>query len=182
MKLFERLNVFAHVCRASAKHKLCAARMDEAIADIRKLETIIRETMSLGDDHAVQCQYIEDTDLSKLVSFPERLREVLNDNVSDDSRPTPCEHEYGLPQHSGSVGSVWTCNKCEHRRFSEPVDSEHKPSRDYEALYNDLIYQVAKKHPGESRHYTAKRYIVERETPNPSACASAESGQTEGKK
>jgi len=30
-------------------------------------------------------------------------------------------------------------------------------------MYDDLIYQVANKWPGESRHETAKRYIMERE-------------------
>jgi chromosome segregation ATPase len=30
-------------------------------------------------------------------------------------------------------------------------------------LYHDLIMQVAKKYPGESRHDTAKRYILDRE-------------------
>ena len=30
-------------------------------------------------------------------------------------------------------------------------------------LYFDLIHQVEKKYPGESRHETAKRYIRERE-------------------
>jgi chromosome segregation ATPase len=33
-----------------------------------------------------------------------------------------------------------------------------------ESKYNDLIMQVEKRWPGESRHETAKRYIVERET------------------
>lgn len=40
--------------------------------------------------------------------------------------------------------------------------------------YNDLIYQVATKYPGESRHDTAKRYIKERETPNPDQCGAAD--------
>lgn len=33
-----------------------------------------------------------------------------------------------------------------------------------EALYNDLIMQVARKFDGESRHNTAKRYIIQAET------------------
>lgn len=36
--------------------------------------------------------------------------------------------------------------------------------RDYKELYLDLIMQVGKYHPGESRHDTAKRYIVNAET------------------
>lgn len=36
--------------------------------------------------------------------------------------------------------------------------------------YHDLIMQVGKKHPGESRHDTAKRYIVNAEAPKPGDC------------
>ena len=46
---------------------------------------------------------------------------------------------------------------------------------DFEALYHDLIMEVANKYPGESRHLTAKRYIRERETPNPDLVAAADS-------
>jgi hypothetical protein len=42
-----------------------------------------------------------------------------------------------------------------------------------EKKYNELLYEVAKKFPDESRHETAKRYIKERED---SAC-SAEPAQ-----
>jgi hypothetical protein len=35
-----------------------------------------------------------------------------------------------------------------------------------EALYHELIMQVSQKFPGESRHETAKRYIIERENRN----------------
>lgn len=37
--------------------------------------------------------------------------------------------------------------------------------------YHDLIFQVGNSWPNETRHETAKRYIIERETPNPDACA-----------
>jgi hypothetical protein len=33
------------------------------------------------------------------------------------------------------------------------------------ALYSDLIMCVGNKHPGESRHETAKRYLIHAETP-----------------
>jgi hypothetical protein len=49
---------------------------------------------------------------------------------------------------------------------AEPSAPAELP-KDYEALYYELIYEVATKHPsGESRHETAKRYIRERETPS----------------
>ena len=36
--------------------------------------------------------------------------------------------------------------------------------RDTQAKYDELLYAVAKKYPGESRHDTALRYIRDRET------------------
>ena len=46
-------------------------------------------------------------------------------------------------------------------------------------LYNDLIYQVANVHPNESRHETAKRYIMEAEQPsnNQAECAALQEGE-----
>ncbi len=45
--------------------------------------------------------------------------------------------------------------------------------RQLQDKYHDLLYQVARKHPGESRHETAKRYIQEAETPQDNTEASA---------
>lgn len=35
--------------------------------------------------------------------------------------------------------------------------------KDYEKLYNELLYAVSRKFPNESRHETALRYILETE-------------------
>lgn len=43
-----------------------------------------------------------------------------------------------------------------------------------EALYQDLIMQVACRFPNESRHETAKRYISERENTEPVECKEVE--------
>ena len=72
-----RLLVFLHICSCNPTHKLCGERMREAIEDIDKLETIIREMVFINYDHEVVANYREDVDLSGKVSFPERLREVL---------------------------------------------------------------------------------------------------------
>ena len=37
------------------------------------------------------------------------------------------------------------------------------PQKDETPLYNELIYAVARKYEGETRHQTALRYILERE-------------------
>ena len=58
---------------------------------------------------------------------------------------------------------------------NEPA-TRQTDTRDFKELYYELIMEVAKKWPDETRHETAKRYIVERETPDPNACASAEKG------
>ncbi len=57
--------------------------------------------------------------------------------------------------------------------------ADQSQSRDYEALYYELLFQVQNKYQGETRHETAKRYIMEREKPD--ANAVAESVQCEGK-
>lgn len=59
----------------------------------------------------------------------------------------------------------WNCRfgaaiKAAQHRVAVGVDE-----RDYKALYLDLIMQVAKKYPGETRHDTAKKYIRFCETP-----------------
>lgn len=46
------------------------------------------------------------------------------------------------------------------------------PSPDPQSLYNELLYAVATKHEGETRHATALRYIRERENPAKGADAS----------
>lgn len=46
-------------------------------------------------------------------------------------------------------------------RLAERLVSRHK----FRDLYHDLIMSVGNKTPGESRHDTAKRYIVEAEAP-----------------
>ena len=44
--------------------------------------------------------------------------------------------------------------------------ADYKSLFDYKLLYFELIMQVAKKFPGETRHETALRYIVECQIPN----------------
>ena len=53
--------------------------------------------------------------------------------------------------------------------------------KELRARYDELIYQVATKYPGESRHDTAKRYIYERETEPLQAASAADSRSTEDK-
>ena len=52
----------------------------------------------------------------------------------------------------------------------------HAKDREIEelrGLYMELLYAVASKHPDESRHVTALRYIRERETPSIDAAKGA---------
>lgn len=46
-----------------------------------------------------------------------------------------------------------------HMGTSHLVHDLHAELKRVRALYEELLYQVATKHPGESRHETAKRYI-----------------------
>jgi hypothetical protein len=66
-------------------------------------------------------------------------------------------------QHDG----MWVCS-ADRRHFGMLLQSSHADGKaqepDYNALYHELLLEVAKKYPGESRHETARRYIRERET------------------
>ena len=46
---------------------------------------------------------------------------------------------------------------------ADEIDRMNGHDKKLRKKYNDLIYQVETKHPGESRHETAKRYIHEHE-------------------
>lgn len=57
-------------------------------------------------------------------------------------------------------------------RSLPPTDA---PSvRELQAKYNELLFAVARKHPGESRHETALRYIRNAEAPNTEVAALAQ--------
>ena len=52
--------------------------------------------------------------------------------------------------------------------------------RDYKALYLELLYQVGNKHPGETRHQTALRYLQRAEQSGNTAGAKAAQGGSHG--
>jgi hypothetical protein len=85
----------------------------------------------------------------------------------------------------GGCGSYWNraCPQCQDAALASGTkeSTEDDASREaakrmsvrgpsstslvnYEALYNELLYQVARKHPNETRHETALRYIRQAET------------------
>jgi hypothetical protein len=51
------------------------------------------------------------------------------------------------------------------------------PQDDYQSRYFDLLLSVGQKHAGESRHETAKRYIMKAEEPNGIASAASAHGE-----
>ena len=53
------------------------------------------------------------------------------------------------------------------------VDAMFAEIKRLRALYNDLIMCVGNKHPGESRHETAKRYLINAESPVISTASAA---------
>jgi hypothetical protein len=56
--------------------------------------------------------------------------------------------------------------------YAHPQPATDK-AEDYKAKYLELIMQVGNKHPGESRHETALRYIKRAEEPKNTACAAS---------
>jgi len=67
-----------------------------------------------------------------------------------------CEGDIVVPEPD--IGGEWV----RYKHYAE-LEIENQRLR---ALYDDLIYQVANKHPNESRHETAKRYIMQAEQPS----------------
>lgn len=104
------------------------------------------------------------------------------------------ELEAALATEPPADGSLWTwrcldCNawtvdtgrgasECGHcgtiKPFGASLVCYDQPSAAYKTLYFELLYEVARKHPGESRHETARRYIRQAETPSNAACAAAD--------
>ena len=66
----------------------------------------------------------------------------------------------------GSIGRVVPSELIGWRIHNQPPAGEAPaPAEDYKALYHDLLLQVVRKHPSETRHETAKRYIKQAEEP-----------------
>lgn len=61
---------------------------------------------------------------------------------------SPTEYDYGVLMAVAGL-----------RQKLAALRQQRGEERDYKALYFDLLYQVGKKHPGETRHETAKRYL-----------------------
>lgn len=64
---------------------------------------------------------------------------------------------------------------CLNALLSSLEGTPETPTADISAKYHELLYQVSRKHPGESRHETALRYIqqAERGSDKAQACAAS---------
>jgi hypothetical protein len=113
------------------------------------------------------------------------------DRRQRDEPPCRCGHfrrEHKETWDPEALKSFWFCSGCDREHKKYPA-THHQPEvppvapvvgpaaseepKDYQALYFELIYEVAIKHPGESRHETARRYIREREQPRNSQATAA---------
>ena len=56
--------------------------------------------------------------------------------------------------------------KDQHNHWTKIMNEKDEEIEQLEYAYNDLILSVKTKHENESRHATAKRYIIERERKN----------------
>jgi hypothetical protein len=72
---------------------------------------------------------------------------------------------------SSSASGAAPCSNCgceerDHRGIlTYRCPAGPAPQENIKALYYELLYEVARKHPGETRHQTALRYIRQAETP-----------------
>ena len=70
--------------------------------------------------------------------------------------------KYGECEHGNNYV---TCDLCRAQHWPQEVIGKlQAENEELKNKYYDLLLQVAKKFPDESRHETAKRYIQERET------------------
>ena len=82
------------------------------------------------------------------------------------------------PKFCYNCGEIWSMCQCDIPACTYPelvsklrqkikeLSSEaprEEWSHDFKTLYHDLLMSVGKKHPGETRHQTAKRYILNAE-------------------
>jgi hypothetical protein len=102
----------------------------------------------------------------------------------------PCEEERAST-------NVWTCKVCGHAwdqpdgvtptgcpngaaHYASTVDNEPVPEHGGPAatlvLYNELLYTVGKKYPGETRHQTALRYLRRAEEQRPEDSVASQVG------
>lgn len=66
-------------------------------------------------------------------------------------------------RHSDAFRYGAQCCVTDIRAAADKLPGTREDKRDFEALYMDLLMQVGNKCPGESRHDTAKRYILRAE-------------------
>ena len=132
-----------------------------------------------------------DTETRRKMLLASKSLDVLADRIRaavmrEDSRMFPEEWEAKLPgvMYSGAL-RTWRENERSYGRsgtecrrstaagqdrreatYPEPAGSASpvtQPPRDVSELYHELLYAVARKFPGESRHETALRYIRDTE-------------------
>lgn len=75
-------------------------------------------------------------------------------------------------------GHPWRYYTLDHDTMKRLCEDLITRAEKAEALYQELIYAVASKHPDETRHQTALRYIRQAETPS-GDCASNSTAMTQ---
>lgn len=125
---------------------LCNMALSAAPADQINAAPQMTETARLGDDVSAACS--------------ERPQSSITSAGAAPDAALPVEETRSV---TGVPGEF-----CLDRTL--PAD---RPASEYKALYHELLYQVGKKHPGESRHETALRYLRNAETSGDSTACKA---------
>jgi len=111
--------------------------------------------------------------------LPADERRVLHEIIADCNALIDPEANEELSVRIDAV--LQPCSEANDGKCHPPSVASPIASEDYKALYFELLYQVVRKHPSESRHQTALRYIKQAEeatSVNAGATPSAE-GATE---
>ena len=90
------------------------------------------------------------THIDRLFDEYSMTKELEATVIEDNLRIAELEQELAVERESNEA-------------FSNRIEELHKQNQRIRDSYYDLIMQVAIKHPNESRHETAKRYITQSE-------------------
>jgi len=110
----------------------------------------------------VLCSFTEDNCL--LLEAETKFEELwLKDKFKENNTiHLEAFHKYGVSRnHYIGLKIKAKSDACDNPCPTLRKENNHQEN--YECLYRDLIYCIATKYPGETRHKTAKRYLLERE-------------------
>lgn len=106
---------------------------------------------------------------------PEEITAALNNHQGNKAEIAEIVTEYLANYHeNGSTSSAETILLL---RQCLPYLTDNQPNKELKEKYYELLFQVADKYPGETRHETALRYLREAKTSGPAGSKQSLKGE-----